>query len=170
MWNSLTWPAHGAGTYGEIGGFNLGGASSSCTSQKTNIDGYIPDPGLQFFNFTDQPWTNNSALGYSGDGTATYGGLVYVPTWGKAGIVVAIGGQYVPQLNQWNDGQAYVPTNNISVFDPSIQTWYHQTASGDVPSERDRFCMVGTGAGDNSTFGQYIKLHPIGEDHPLTAL
>ena len=71
VWNSLTRPTEGGATFGSIGGFNLGGYHTSRSSQKTDIGGSIPSPGLQFYNFTDLTWTNNSALGYSDDGTSS---------------------------------------------------------------------------------------------------
>ena len=43
--------------------------------------------------------------------------------------------------------------SNISLFDPSSQLWYHRLATGDVPTQRDKFCVVGITAGDNSTYG-----------------
>jgi hypothetical protein len=154
VWNSLTRPSEGAATFGSIGGFNLGGYHNSRSSQKTNIGGTIPSPGLQFYNFTDLSWTNNSALGYSDDGTSSFSTITWVPTWGPAGLLVAVGGESDFNLAD-NSGASYVPMNNISVFEPLTQTWYRQTATGDIPQQRGQACMVSVGSSNNSTHGKY---------------
>lgn len=156
-WRMITRPSGGSATFGPSGGFNLGGYANSRTSPKTStLPNSIPIPGLQFVNFTSGAVTNNSALGFSHDGTSAMGGLVYVPTWGHSGIVVAIGGQTSPFLDNFADGQQYIYMSNISIFDPSSQTWFHQAASGVVPTQRDRFCVVGAQGGDNSTYGKRL--------------
>jgi Kelch motif len=154
-WISLTRTAGGLWAASRNAGFNLGGYAGSRTSQRTGIDGFIPIPGLQTYNYTTGGWTNNSALGYSTFGTAQAGGMVHVPTWGPAGLLVMVGGQTSP-LNTWSDGGTMVPMSNITVFDPQSQTWYHQTALGEVPSQRTRFCTVGVRGGDNSTYEIYL--------------
>lgn len=153
IWDTLTRPAYGLATSGGPGGFNLGGYANSHISQKTDIESQIPVPGLQFFNYESHKWLNNSALGYSAIGTAVNGGMVHVPSWGSAGLLVILGGQTADSLSTFNDGQYYTPLSNISLFDPVTQTWYHQEATGSVPDERDRFCVAGVRGGDNSTFG-----------------
>ena len=113
----------------------------------------MPVPGLQFFNFTSQKWSNNSALDYYATGIAMDGGMVYVPTWGSAGLVVILGGQTANLLPGMPFDERLVPLSNITIFDPDAQTWYYQLATGDVPDERDKFCVAGVQGGDNSTFG-----------------
>lgn len=153
VFDSIVRPTQGSVASGDIGGFNLGGYASRDASQKTDIAGYIPVPGLQFYNFTSQEWSNDSATGCTPDGTAIWSGTAYVPTWGPAGLLVAFGGQTSPNISEYVDGAAYLPMSNISLFDPSTQSWYHQEATGDTPSQRDRFCVVGINGGDNSTYG-----------------
>lgn len=153
VFDSIIRPTQGSVASGDIGGFNLGGYASRNASQKTDIAGYIPVPGLQFFNFTSQEWSNDSATGYTADGTAIWSGTAYVPTWGPAGLLVAFGGQTSPDLSEYVDGAAYLLMSNISLFNPSTYSWYHQEATGDTPSQRDRFCVVGITGGDNSTYG-----------------
>ena len=153
VFNNITRPSDGSVAYGDIGGFNLGGHAYSYSSQKIEGDGDIPVPGLQFYNFTSQQWFNNSATAYTPDGTAIWSGTVYVPTWGPAGLLVAFGGQKAINTSDYEDGAAYLPMSDISLFDPSTQAWHHQHATGDAPTQRDRFCVVGINGGDNSTYG-----------------
>ena len=150
---SLIRPSRGSVASGSIGGFNLGGYANRLSSQKIDRSGEIPVPGLQFYNFTSQEWSNNSATAYTPHGTATWSGTVYVPTWGSVGLLVAFGGQTSPNLSRFDDGEAYLSMSNISLFDPSTQLWYHQWATGDVPTQRDRFCVVGVNSDNKSTYG-----------------
>lgn len=153
VFGSITRPTEGSATSGAIGGFNLGGYAGKYASRKTDIPGFIPIPGLQFYNFTSQEWSNFTATRYAPEGTAEYSGTAYVPTWGTAGLLVMFGGQTSPNISHFIDGEAYLSMSNISLFDPSTQSWYYQDTTGDVPSQRDRFCVVGVNGGDNSTYG-----------------
>ncbi len=161
VFDSITRSTQGSVASGDIGGFGLGGYAGNHTSQKTNNDGYIPIPGLQFYNFTSQEWFNYSATGYTSDGTTEWSGTAYVPTWGTAGLLVAFGGHTSPNISQFVDGTAYLFMSNVSIFDPSTQLWYHQEATGDVPSQRDRFCVVGVNSGDQNTYGIRLRLDLI---------
>lgn len=153
VFGSIIRPIQGSVASGAIGGFNLGGYGTRYSSQKFESARWLPLPGLQFYNFTSHEWFNNSATGYTLDGTSTWSGTAYVPTWGTAGLLVAFGGQTSPNISQWLDGEAYLSMSNISIFDPLIQIWYHQEATGDIPAQRDRFCVVGINGGENSTYG-----------------
>ena len=164
VFNSITRPGYGSVASGDIGGFNLGGSADIHISQKTPIYQAIPIPGLQFYNFTSKEWINNSATGNTPLGTAVYSGTAYVPTWGSAGLLLAFGGQTTLNLSTFEDGAAYLSMSNISLFDPSSQLWYHQLATGDVPTQRDRFCVVGITGGDNSTYGMRPRLYTIISD------
>ena len=104
-----------------MGGFNLSGFADRWTSQKTNIAGLIPVPGLQFYNFTSKILFNYSATGFTPDGTVEFSGTTYVPIWGTEGLLVAFGGQTSPNLSHFTDGEAYLIMSNISLFDPSNQ-------------------------------------------------
>ena len=64
------------------------------------------------------------------------------------------GGQAVHNVSLFTDGETYLSMSNITLFDPSTQLWHYQPSSGDIPSQRDRFCVVGASGGDNTTFGE----------------
>ena len=155
VFNSLTRPTFGSATSGAIGGFGLGGYEFSQSSLKTqNLTSLVPSPGLQFYNSTAQSWYNNSGEGYTPEGTSVYAGAIYLPTWGTAGLVAIFGGQTTSNRTNFIDGDNYLSMSNISLFDPSSQSWYFQESTGDVPSQRDRFCVVGASGGDKTTFGK----------------
>lgn len=163
VFDGITRPCQGSVASGAIGGFSLGGYADRNTSQKIDVAGWIPVPGLQFYNFTSKEWFNRSATGYTPYGTAAWSGTVYVPTWGPAGLLVAFGGQTSASLSTFVDGTAYLPMSDIALFDPSTQLWYHQKATGDVPTQRDRFCVVGISSDIKSTYG----MRPLAHNNPL---
>ncbi|CAF9912087.1 MAG: hypothetical protein ALECFALPRED_007866 [Alectoria fallacina] len=157
VFNSLTRPTFGSATSGAIGGFGLGGYEFSQSSSKTqNLTSLVPSPGLQFYNSTARSWYNNSGEGYTPEGTSVYAGAIYLPTWGTAGLVAIFGGQTTSNRTNFIDGDNYLSMSNISLFDPSSQSWYFQESTGDVPSQRDRFCVVGASGGDKTTFEIFL--------------
>jgi hypothetical protein len=42
--------------------------------------------------------------------------------------------------------------SNITVYDVHSDTWYYQTATGDVPPPRSEFCAAGSSPTDNSSY------------------
>lgn len=158
VFRSLTRPTFGSAASGAIGGFGLGGYESDRSSLKTEgLTSLVPSPGLQFYNFTAQSWYNNSGGGYTPEGTSVYAGTIYLPTWGSAGLVAVFGGQTTTNRTDFTDGGNYLSMSNISLFDVSSQSWYYQQSTGDIPSQRDRFCVVGASGGDKSTFGEQSR-------------
>ena len=155
VFDSLTRPSFGSATSGAIGGFGLGGYETSNSGLETvHLTSPVPSPGLQFYNFTAKSWYNNSGEGYTTFGTSAYAGAVYLPAWGAAGLVAIFGGQTTTNRTNFVDGANYLPMSNISLFDVSSGSWYYQEASGNIPSQRDRFCVVGASGGDKTTFGK----------------
>lgn len=157
VFRSLTRPTFGSAASGAIGGFGLGGYESDRSSLKTEgLTSLVPSPGLQFYNFTAQSWYNNSGEGYTPEGTSVYAGTIYLPTWGSAGLVAVFGGQTTTNRTDFTDGGNYLSMSNISLFDVSSQSWYYQQSTGDIPSQRDRFCVVGASGGDKSSFEIFL--------------
>ena len=66
---------------------------------------------------------------------------------------MAFGGQTSPNISQYYDGAVYLSLANVSLFDPSTKSWYWQEATGNIPSQRDRFCVVGISGGNSATYG-----------------
>ena len=104
-------------------------------------------PGLLTFNFDSLMLTNNTnvATHIEGGSSAASGRMVHAPSFGKAGILVALGGGAGPI----EAGGAF---NNISIFDLESKTWYYQAATGTIPSPRSSFCAVGVQEKTKSSF------------------
>lgn len=86
------------------------------------------------------------------------GAMVYVRK-GRAGILVAFGGYQTAyqgtQIPGWPWDQR--PFSDIFIYDIYFDSWYRQTATGDIPELRTEFCAVVSAAPDDSSF--QITIH-----------
>lgn len=71
------------------------------------------------------------------------GVLVYVPGFGKQGILLALAG---------GTNTTYTQMNNIDVYDIANSTWYKQSTSGSTPNIRVNPCAVIAAAPDGSSY------------------
>ncbi|KAK1831021.1 hypothetical protein QBC39DRAFT_99475 [Podospora conica] len=131
-------------------GYYVGGkATGSTDANITGDNAMIPLPGLTAFNMTSGELTNSSAAGLSLYGTLVGGVAEFVP-FGSSGLLLFLGGSYAPVVTsttQW----ATVGFDSLTLYDPSRRVWYSQQTSGDRPSKRERFCVVGV-QGPNGTY------------------
>ncbi|KAI8944594.1 hypothetical protein F4801DRAFT_585271 [Xylaria longipes] len=86
------------------------------------------------------------------------GAMVYVRK-GQAGVLIAFGGYQtaypgteIPDF-PWDQR----PFSEIFIYDIYTSTWYHQTATGDLPDLRTEFCAAVSSAPDDSSF--QITIH-----------
>ena len=141
----------GPGFYGDDGenGYYFGGHVDRSSSPSITLPWgqTIFTPGLLTFNFDSLTLTNNTnvANAVTSSATPSSGRMLHAPSFGPAGILVALGGG----LGQLEAGG---PFNNISIFDLGNKKWYYQEATGAIPYPRSGFCAVGAQGKDNSTF------------------
>ena len=153
---ALTRPAAAYIANGNGVGYALGGYSSARTSPQTeDLDIFQPIPGIVSYNISSNQWSNDSAAGFSTYGTAEYGQMHFVPPFGSEGVLIVLGGETSNQVAWTDTGSNLLSFGTINIYDPSNKTWYNQTATGDIPESRDRFCSVGV-AGDNGTYELFI--------------
>jgi hypothetical protein len=126
-------------------GYALGGMDSN----------NVPIPGLVSYNTTSGLWSNMTTNGFTDSGTSMFGQLQYVPGFGEAGLLVALGGQTSGKA-QWFPSKDLLSFQSISIFDPVSNIWASQTAGGTLPPPRTHFCSVGV-QGDNGTFEVRIQ-------------
>ena len=129
-----------ASAYGNGVGYALGGMDSY----------YVPIPGLVSYNTTSGMWSNMSTNGFTDSGTSMFGQLHFVPGFGPAGLLVALGGQ-TSGKTQWVPSNDFVSLQSVNIFDPVTGIWASQMTSGTLPPPRANFCSVGV-QGDNGTF------------------
>lgn len=109
--------------------------------------------GLLGFDFSSNMWTNESSVHFARSGFSVLGEACFVPNFGKQGLLMFLGGD-----SPFNDTYQYTAANTlvdmsiIPMYDISTGNWYHQTATGDVPSGRTGLCAIGAPAADDSSF------------------
>jgi hypothetical protein len=137
-------PAWGAGlAISERGeGYYYGGWNSNTTTP-----GYTGDPtvvsSLIIYEMDTNSWTTNA--GPDSIGRAE-GVMVYLPASDR-GLLIYFGG-----ISQNNGTAAGDPMDIITIYDIASSKWYTQTATGDVPEMRRRFCAGATWAPDRSSY------------------
>ncbi|EKG10828.1 Galactose oxidase/kelch beta-propeller [Macrophomina phaseolina MS6] len=142
--------SYGAGvTVNETGvGYYLGGWLNNQT-----VPGWGGKPmltsNLIVYDFVNDAWTNNTGPDNTGRGE---GVMVYLPASDK-GLLIYFGGVIDPFANGTAVGDAM---SNIYVYDIASTKWYKQTATGDVPDMRRKFCGGATWAQDQSSYNIYI--------------
>lgn len=96
------------------------------------------------------------------------GAMVYVRK-GRAGILVAFGGYQTAyqgtQIPGWPWDQR--PFSDIFIYDIYFDSWYRQTATGDIPELRTEFCAVVSAAPDDSSF--QITIQYVFRSTPVTS-
>lgn len=73
--------------------------------------------------------------------------LVYVPGFGKEGLLIGVTG---------GDNATFTQMNTIDVYDIATSTWYKQTTSGNTPEYRVNPCTVVAAAADGSSYNIYM--------------
>ncbi|KAG5297412.1 cell wall anchored protein [Histoplasma ohiense] len=163
--------AEGAGiTALELGrGFYFGGHLDGYTTEGWDLS--VPRVYLKsFIEFTFPGYSNNEIESLKGDKPAgadgawrniTEGGLqesagfteradgvlVYVPGFGKQGIILGLAG---------GTNATFTQMNVIDVYDIETSTWYKQATSGETPAIRVNPCAVAASAADGSSTQVYL--------------
>ncbi|CAD6450397.1 6d24870f-1839-4286-ab4a-165537742161 [Sclerotinia trifoliorum] len=148
--NGVTSVSYGMGVgISDLGqGYMLGGWQSNAS-----IPGWSGPPiatnGLIKFDYQSGTWTNNTGPDRTG---RAEGVMLYLPA-SRTGILVYFGGIQTPYNNQT---VVPSPMNQIYVYDIQSSQWYTQTATGDIPGDRRRFCAGATWAPDQSSYNIYL--------------
>ncbi|KAI0543483.1 hypothetical protein F4679DRAFT_568609, partial [Xylaria curta] len=114
---------------------------------------------FQSFNSDAPQWTFSTATSGMQGPNILKGAMVYVRK-GQAGILVAFGGYQTAYQGHdfaagWDWDQRYF--SEIFIYDIFSNTWYQQTATGDLPDRRTEFCAGVSSAPDDSSF--QITIH-----------
>jgi hypothetical protein len=145
--NSVSWGAGvGISEFGQ--GYYLGGWLSNLS-----ISGWDGPPfatnSLIKYDYDLQVWTNNT--GPFSDGLAE-GVMVYIPA-SLSGLLVYFGGVTVNSSGV----EEPLPMDEIFIYDIQSSKWYNETAYGDVPPERRKFCAGSAWAEDQSSYNMYVQ-------------
>jgi hypothetical protein len=146
VWQTLVRPELGLYAASLETGYVIGGLIQNFAGDRS-----FAIPGLIAFDFASKHFTNLTTAGlYSPSGMAFAGSAQFVPSFGKAGLLVMIGGR-VPSVAS-DVGGALRPMPYITIFDIHEGKWYSQTASGDDPLARKNFSMVGVMSSNSNTY------------------
>ena len=144
-------PASGASAFDAKNAYYLGGYSALSTSTEVKLDlgQRRPVPGLLTFGLNSQTLVNSSNDGgyfaslypdaSSYNSSAYAGTMISVLLFGSNGTFVIFGGED----KTGSTGAAARGFSLITIFDPNSGLWYSQVASGQIPSLRYDYCVVG---------------------------
>ncbi|KAH9887524.1 hypothetical protein F4778DRAFT_786364 [Xylariomycetidae sp. FL2044] len=155
------WKSLGASTQG-ISAVSYGaGVSISSTGQAYYYGGWLsndsmPDwtgsrlatGGLVQYDMDAMTWSNGTG---PDDKKRAEGVMVYIPA-SDGGMLVYFGGV----MDEGNGTIVGQPMEEIFVYDIYSSKWYSQTADGDIPAMRSRFCAGATWASDQSSYNIYL--------------
>ncbi|KAF1987247.1 hypothetical protein K402DRAFT_55465 [Aulographum hederae CBS 113979] len=135
-------------------GYYVGGRVSA-KSDPYEINGYFQKTTTSY-NMTSGVWNNKlyTKIGTTGAIIgASAGGVSAIGLDGRP-LIVLIGGRD-PGTDAKAKPANYISFDNVTLYDPYIDRWYAQKASGEIPAFRELFCAV-TVPGDNGTFEIFI--------------
>jgi hypothetical protein len=129
-------------------GYAYGGWISN-SSQPGWTGDAVAQPNLIKYDMDSGVWTNNTGPDAI---PRAEGVMVYIPA-SNSGLLVYFGGLATP----YNNGTIVdSPMSTIFVYDIAEGKWYTQTATGQVPESRRRFCAGVTWSADQSSYNIYL--------------
>lgn len=148
LWQSLHRPSGQLEAQTPDVAFVLGGHDRSSASNPDTMGGLVQ------FDMRSRSFMNKSAPCCNATGGIKRGAMHYVPTFGPAGVIIAMGGQNGASEDTI---ASLIDFSVVSVFDPAKQHWWNQTTTGSPPSRRIEFCTAGVGS-TNATYEMYVGL------------
>jgi hypothetical protein len=128
------------------------------SSDPLNPYGFAASEGLVTYDFASSGWENTSSLGGSQAGYFVQSQALFMPNFGKAGLLAILGGDSpLNQSYEYEEGASLVDMSNITIYDVDSDTWYYQIATGSVPPPRSEFCVAGLAPTDNSSYEMYAN-------------
>lgn len=115
-----------------------------------------PIPGMVSFNFTTKSWKNETAPAFAPPyGTVYKGSAQYIPKFGPNGLVMVLGGTNWALDPAETQPSAWMDFQNLTFFDPVTKDWHWQGTTGDAPTSREDFCVVGA-EGKDGTYEIFV--------------
>lgn len=128
--------------------YAFGGWMSNATSPNWS-GGPVASSSLIKYSMDSNSWANQTG---PDSVPKAEGVMVYIPA-SDHGLLIYFGGVTAPY---YNSTIVESPMSNIYVYDITSSNWYTQTATGDIPPDRRRFCGGATWAADQSSYNIYI--------------
>ena len=148
-WHQLTRPGLSLMAFDSNSAWILGGTPEAWIGGTSSNDLI---PGMVQFDMGSRLFSNFSVECCNATRSIYQGALQYVPSFGPAGIHIAMGGRH--STAGFNGSNSLIDFGTVSVFDPAKRAWWNQTTTGSKPSPRVEFCTAGV----NSTNQTYEML------------
>ena len=148
VWTGLTRPGIPLMAFDSTSAWVLGGTTSAWIGGAASQNLI---PGMVQFDMGSRLFSNFSVQCCNAIGSIYQGALQYVPSFGPAGIHIAMGGRHRTADDDDDGSKSLIDFGTVSVFDPAKREWWNQTTTGSRPSPRVEFCTAGV----NSTNGTY---------------
>ena len=148
--STLKRPAGALWASGDGKGYAMGGIRGDLYYSPDGINWPVLG-GLLAFDQDANTWSNHT-VGLASGGALIDGGMHYAPTFGKSGVLVALGGESrTPNSPTARPPQ---PLTSVFVYDIAENMWYTQSTVGatddSTPPPRYRFCMTGAQSTNSS--------------------
>lgn len=108
---------------------------------------------ISSFNTTTSSWGKNLKTLIGTTGAIMGASAVSVPATGleNRSLIVLIGGREPgPEANTPAYQNRYYGLDNVTIYDPTINKWFAQRATGDIPNFREDACAVATRGNNNN--------------------
>jgi hypothetical protein len=110
-------------------------------------------PGLVQYDSSAKSWSNDTTDIPQSNPYVDQARAQFAPNFGQQGFMVIVGGANPPQQSiDISEESSLRDMAEVTLYDPSSQTWYVQQATGDIPPPRGQFCMVGRASSDGQTY------------------
>lgn len=156
VWAGLARPGQPLMAFDSTSAWVLGGTTSAWIGGDGSKDLI---PGIVEFDMGSRHFSNFSVQCCNATGSIYQGALQYVPSFGSAGIHIAMGGQHRTSDNNDDGSNSLIDFGTVSVFDPAKREWWNQTTTGSQPSPRVEFCTAGVNS-TNGTFEMSDSVKP----------
>ncbi|KAG9251976.1 uncharacterized protein F5Z01DRAFT_662528 [Emericellopsis atlantica] len=115
-------------------GFYVGGLASNASD--STVSANFSTPGVLMYDMEDGTWTNSTTVPLNEPNGHVWSMEAQCTTaFNNADpLLVVLGGK---------SDSGFMSMNSVWFWDPAEKEWYNQTATGDVPSEREYFCTAG---------------------------
>ncbi|KAL8404077.1 hypothetical protein RB594_009075 [Gaeumannomyces avenae] len=143
-------PFDGLYASGAKAGYFFGGFGGD----KPDIEGVgvadeVPTSGMLTYDFKTKTPIKSDVKGLSVGGEMQRGNMIYVPNFGREGILVSVGGC---QRSKKIKNSDFLVDNTVArVYDIATKSWHDQTTTGSEPAPRKDYCIAGA-ASTNRTF------------------
>lgn len=150
----------GFGTTIKDVGYHVGGQVWGNSDKDSSRLGFFTNK-VASYNISSGIWNNdhNTSLGSVGTIGGASAQTIFALNPGDRGLMVIFGGRDLG-TNVTGPPTDYFKLDNITLYDPYIDVWSTQQATGEIPAIREQFCAI-TVEGSNGTYEMSVILRRV---------